>query len=281
METVFDIYDSNENMGLNVLSNCLRVSEHILNLTLKEYEGTFKSEDIVVLGMYRKLIEKIDGCFILIDQGSESIATIGVRAGFETFLGIVYLLEDDKKIMEKAQAYNVSFVREELKMLEFALSSDKAKLPKNELKSLIRQKKEILSDNIETDNEWRNVRNAMRLNKFRGDPKWYSLYNGEKSYRMQSLKSLAKELGYIEEYNMLYSHFSLEAHGYIALKDITRNAEGLTFKDIRTKEIFPTHIIQTRGYLLIITKKIIQRYISNYNELFSNFTIAIVQMYKP
>lgn len=239
---------------LRNLSFCIQTGLSILK-EINETEEKFDNHDLIILSIYRKLLEQLDALYLLIDHYSESGATIILRSIFETFLSVVHILRDNTKIKERATCYYIAYVHEEMKIVNESLSGlNKTLLTKEELEMKYKQLSEVLQNDrfIDIHNEWTKHKKL----KPKLMPKWYSLFNGP-----SNIKKLAKIIGQEELYNHIYSVYSIEAHGYSALKDLRKSSNGIKFSDLRSNQEFTAHLLLGFNIFIISTLYLCKKYI--------------------
>ncbi len=97
---------------LDSLSKTILAGEKILNICVGK--DTLKKHDIVVITLYRKILEQSDGIFILLDHDSNSGLTSTLRSLYETSIGFQFIFQDESLFEKRAISYYVSFIQEQL-----------------------------------------------------------------------------------------------------------------------------------------------------------------------
>ncbi|AKF95935.1 hypothetical protein [Brevibacillus laterosporus] len=67
------------------------------------------------MALYRKLLEQLEGMFILADHHIESPTTVMIQAALETYFALSYVLHDADLINRRAACYYVGFVKNQNK----------------------------------------------------------------------------------------------------------------------------------------------------------------------
>lgn len=195
-------------------------------------------EQKIILSIYRKLIEQIEGNLILADQNLKSPSIVMVRSALETYLSLKYITQRKKFIKDRAISYYLGYLKnqknEYYKILENPPTY--VQFPNEQYREKIVKIDQLLQSPIfkKTLHQWAITKNTLNK-KFKNnhEPKWYSLFKGP-----TSIKQLVNELNSKTIYRY-YELLSLEAHGYEALNGL-RNSdiinEPFSFKPIRTIE---------------------------------------------
>ncbi|WP_456363476.1 DUF5677 domain-containing protein [Priestia aryabhattai] len=218
---------------LESLSQCIVFGDHLYNEIVKNENLTLQKT--VILGLYKDLLKKIDSCFILADHESITGLKNITRAAFETHIGLVYMLQEEGKIEERALSYWVVHNKSEIKYANMGLKDKShSKELKNTLKQSLKRAEIFLSEEIvqEVVREWEVTKDKInRNNRHKNyDPKWYSLFEGP-----VTLTALIYQIGgdlqkrvpshihldmIKNKYKYLYELLSIEAHSYSALTGI-------------------------------------------------------------
>ncbi|WP_318582916.1 DUF5677 domain-containing protein [Bacillus paranthracis] len=239
------------NSYLEILSKSIQFGEE----TLKKMERKtdLKIEHKIILSLYRKLLEQVDGNYILADHKLEGPARVLIRSALETVLALKYILQEKRRIQDRAFSYYIGFLKTDLQIAKDSLELDFNDIPinKKELELSIKRSESILSQRQfnKVINEWERANEKSKY-----EPKWYSLFNGP-----TSIKRLVDVVA-DDQIFLLYGLLSKEAHGYQALsavihKDLTK--DKFVLKPIRN-EISDAIIKYTRTLLTGITMKMIE-----------------------
>lgn len=234
-----NIEDVLERPFLNSLSKNIRLGLYIYESLLNRNEE-LKLSDIVIISLYRKLLEMTDGIFILIDHNSLSPANIIARSIFEVYLALTYITEDKALMENRALCYFLFHKEEELKLLnkQFAYDLLKEKYPEatlSQMKASIKNlKKRHPFKKIEIDK--RNlIKKEQKLRK--RYIKWYSIYN-RNDVEIFSVVDLIEYVGNSTTKNIkeLYALLSLEVHGANAIKNVKRESKKIYLDNIRESD---------------------------------------------
>ncbi|QWG31048.1 hypothetical protein EXW58_26660 (plasmid) [Bacillus mycoides] len=235
---------------LEVLSKSIQFGDETLKNLERKKE--LPIEHKVIIALYRKLFEQVDGNYILADHELEGPARVLLRSAMEAFLSLIYILQEKRRIQDRAFSYYVGFFKAELKIANNPLTTDNPNGFKNEEDSKL-DIKEI--ESILNKRQFKKVLNEWELTnkKTRYEPKWYSLFNGPTSVNQLVNKIADKDT------NLLYGILSMEAHGYQALsavkhRDLTN--EDFALQPIRNN-ITDETVKLTRVLLTSITMRII------------------------
>ncbi|MGD6815489.1 DUF5677 domain-containing protein [Metabacillus sp. 113a] len=212
---------------LDTISKTIRYGENILKKCV-EIKG-LKQSDSIILAMYRKILEQTDGIYILVDHGSNSALITTIRSQYETTIGFQHIFEKPQLIEKRALAYQVSYSNEHLHWFKKEINKgDILKRFKIEdLRRRIEFMETFLNSNktISSVNErWHRKYKSTGSKRY---PKWYSLYDD----KANSFSALARSIRGTSP--LIYSSYSMEAHGYNAL-------DGVYSDEINKKQyLFP------------------------------------------
>lgn len=221
---------------LNDLSKCIQFSLDVMNKLEVRKELTIEQK--ILLSIYRKLIEQIDGNFILADHQLRSPSIVMTRSALETYLSLKYILQVKKFIKDRALCYYVGYLKNQKIVYNKMLShpSTKATFSTESFKNKVDNIDQLLkSPNFKRILKQWEVTKRFLNKKFNNthEPKWYSLFRGP-----TSIKVLVDRLEDIQIYTY-YELLSLEAHGYEALNGLNHSdiINGpFSFKPIRNSE---------------------------------------------
>ncbi|TXR94740.1 hypothetical protein DN390_23940 [Bacillus sp. SH7-1] len=239
------------NSYLEVLSKSIQFGEE----TLKKIErkNGLEIEHKIILSLYRKLLEQVDGIYILADHKLEGPGRILIRSAMETVLALKYILQEKKWIQDRAFSYYVCFLKSELQIAKdsLELNFNDEPINKKELELNIKESELILNQGRfnKVLNEWERTNKKSKY-----EPKWHSLFNGP-----TSIKKLVDKVA-DDEISLLYGLLSMEAHGYHSLsasnnKDLTK--DDFALKPLRNG-ISDEMVKYTRTLLTGITMKMIK-----------------------
>ena len=269
----YSLFDLELPDELNKLSKAIRYSHTILK-KLTEMKS-IHYEEMTIITLYRKLIENVDGIFVLADNGLESPSISVCRASYEVFLQIEFMFKEEKEINRKALSYYCTWLYEEIVFINKQLQNKE--LHNRELI----MNKEVLLDKLQKNKELLNtefksyekeiLRSKQKL-KIQHPPKWYSLFNGPKS-----LNELSKETSLKEAHSILYNGMSAEAHGLKSTTNLTKSSEHLYLAPIRSTSLSLMPINLGRSFITTTTLKIVQKYLPGEYDEFSQFIFTLFQ----
>jgi hypothetical protein len=205
-------------------------------------------DDLVILFIFRHLLELFDSVKIQIAECSAAPAALQLRAMFEALLALEYLTEDKAKTGERAIAYRFKVQRHRK---QFYLSQDPntvegkelrafiahspyaAELKTPDLKDLTDRLREIdkileTKEYVDTAKAYKKAEKKIRY------PCWYSLHGGP-----TSTMKLAHYLKHADWYQLLYSEWSDRSHaGDVIDRILTHNADGAAARALRDSREF-------------------------------------------
>ncbi|MFJ7937064.1 DUF5677 domain-containing protein [Peribacillus sp. NPDC096622] len=215
-----NIEDWTEYPVLNTLSKAILAGQQILELCASK--DNLKHHDVIIISMYRKVLEQADGLFILLDHESNSAATSAIRTLYETFIGIQFIFEKENLLPNRANSYYVAYMHEQLTWAKNAAKYDELSdvYSLEELKERVANFKSSLSkEPLKSVNKvWHKEKAKLEKKNKHFPPKWYSLYGGASSFTQLASR-------FEGTHPLLYSGYSLESHGYTALQNILTDEE--------------------------------------------------------
>lgn len=183
--------------------------------------------------LVRHLMEMLDGVGVLISKGCSEPCRPLLRSGFEAYLGILYILEKDS--FQRGLSYLVWHAHKRIKLFRKLDSTEQSgkefrkelqsdplckhiPIPALDYKTMIARLEGMLQqmDYRAVEMEWQDTK--KRLN---GDPEWYALFGGPRNIR-----ELAKRLGHIGWYELLYRGWSDVTHAGSGLLNVKVDEEG-------------------------------------------------------
>ncbi len=192
-------------------------------------------DDLVILFLYRHLLELFDSVKIQLIECSPAAAGLQLRGIFESLLGLEYLTEDKSKTPERALAYRYQVERHRRRfylsqdpetpqgkeMREFmADSKDSPDIKVRDLELLRRRVREI-NEVLASDEYKAVVQEYKKTQKKIQYPNWYSLHDGP-----VTIGKLAKHLKHADWYRQLYGELSERSHGGDAIDRILDHDES-------------------------------------------------------
>lgn len=241
-------------------------------------------EQKIILSIYRKLIEQIEGNLILADQKLKSPSVVMVRSALETYLSLKYITQRKKFIKDRAISYYLGYLKNQKNVYNKILENPPiyVQFPNEQYREKIVKIDQLLQSPIfkKTLNQWAITKNTLNK-KFKNnhEPKWYSLFKGP-----TSIKQLVNELNSKTIYRY-YELLSLEAHGYEALNGL-RNSdiinEPFSFKPIRTIENLDNFAGIARSFCTNATYEVINYMSPESKEEYKKFLkeLGLLEKYK-
>lgn len=252
------------------LSKCISYGDLVMKEIVQDNKK-FTNTELIVLSLYRNVLELLDGLFLLIDHNSRSSSIVVLRSLFEASANFSYLLIDQEKIEERANHYYVGFAMEEIKVCEKILALDrKGTLSPERLQKKINDHY-INLNGYQNNNykEWMRLKSKLVLQRKNPDfhPNWYSVFKGPRS-----LKQLAVKVNLKDVYDLIYSNFSLETHGFASLDGIRRMQDGgVKFQPLRSIETLQMQMYLGTRLFSMCTAYLLKTYLKNQLEDFDIF----------
>lgn len=220
--------------------------------------------------MFRKIIEKLDAVFILIENASEKAAESISRDTFENLLYLNYML-DKEYFKRRALSYYFSYLKEQLSFgLSVTTLNKKGKKIREFMginqdsyffKTVV-NKTESARQSLSRD-EFINIRKEWEyMTKKKMYPKWYSLFKGPKS-----IKELAVTSDLEVEYYILYSSYSSQVHSGNAISQIKKIGDGGAIRNLRTYEDPSSVVLFSRSFAIEALTVFVEFFIPEQREL--------------
>lgn len=250
-----------ENTDLEKLSKCIVFGEELLEKFTSE--KNLAAEHLVVISVYRKLLEQLDGNFVLADHKLQSASTVMIRATFETYLGLKYILQEKRRVKDRAFCYYIGYYKSQLAAAEYSKGHFSAELPKERLENTVNAIEKTMNDPKykKIVKAWEKAKSQQKIPY---EPKWYSLFNGPRS-----VKQLVSVLDEPEIYKF-YELLSIEAHGYQALNGLEAKDASLFLKPLRdTNDDYYESL--ARSFFTDATLKIINALFPQHEGMFIKF----------
>ncbi|MEV5028534.1 DUF5677 domain-containing protein [Paenibacillus sp. LPE1-1-1.1] len=275
-----DIHDSTERPDLNYLSKTLRFGWSIFQKTI---DKQLQHEDLIVVSLYRKLLEQLDGLFILVDQDSHSAAKLTARATIETYTSIKYIMADNRVLLkERATSYFIFNMLDEHKFMKDIKNEEtlgKIFPNKESLNEKIRRIESYLKTfpNYQVIYERKKIIEEEKRKGTNRFVKWYTLYT-KNNQQIFTLSDLIKYVQGSKGLN-LYSTYSLlsrETHALTAQsdlkitfkqRDVFTNFSELRYRNTSHESLYG----MVRAFASTITLNIIDHYFSFNSDEFNEF----------
>jgi hypothetical protein len=215
-----NIGDWTEFPNLNTLSKAIQAGQVILELSASK--ENIKHHDVIIISLYRKVLEQADGLFILLDHDSNSAATSTIRTLYETSIGMQFIFENDDLLANRANSYYVSYMHEQITWAKKAIKLGELSTVYSleELKEKITKFEGTLTkEPLKSVNKvWLKEKAKLEKKNKHFPPKWYSLYGSASSFTQLASR-------FKGTHPILYSGYSLESHGFTALQNIVTDEE--------------------------------------------------------
>lgn len=245
-----------------VLSRTIQFSNNVF----EEYRETHTYNDtysMVVVGLYRRIIELSDGLWICSDHGLKAPTELNYRGLMEAYLAFKYIINDEQLSERRAIAYRVGYHMQQIEAGNYALNRNGLTVDKRaRLNTALANHQEFLNqeDVREVVNEWNRLKQAHPQ---KHAPKWHSLYSGPSSINALA-RHLSQDMTDRNLMSQLYSFLSVAAHNYLALRDYRPTLSGEHFiMDVRytiNEEVDEFSLIPTRAILLSATLSFCQHF---------------------
>lgn len=237
---------------LDELGSVIQKGEEIFELSQEKFLKEFAilpNEITIGMLLFRKVIEKLDAIFILIENGSEMSAESITRDLFENLLYLKFLLKKDY-FERRALSYQYAVLEDKLDFCNLVSSNHKKgqgirdyinkELPLRQ----IQKQKEIVKNAMNKEC-YKNIKIEWeRIKKKGGYPKWYSLFKGPRT-----IKELAIDCKFEPVYHILYRIYSKQVHSGNALEQIGKMENSLIgIKDLRGNENSDTILLNARSF---------------------------------
>jgi hypothetical protein len=249
------------------LNELVNFGSHIMKWDL---EPPVKDEDAVApIMMFRHYLDVIDSISLLIKQGSGDTAKILLRAGFETSLGMEYLLEKDS--INKAMAFLVSDILIQIKTLKKLnpITKEGAELEQllqseNNIKGLDLSAKYDLNQALANKESLLNkpsyqvaYQEYLKLKaKKISNPAWYHYFGGP-----SNIYGLAKHLNQVALYELLYRQWSGTVHGsQVYLGKLTSGPQKGMVEIVQLRYFKDVQEVAT--YAQLFSLKLFRQYVS-------------------
>lgn len=191
-----------------------------------------------VLMLARHVVSSLDGVAVLVAQGCAEASAPLLRSAFEGTLGVGYILKDDHD--RRGLAYQVAHVHRKLKLYRRADATDqlgkglRAELAGQsyahvlshvpfDLKGRVARLEGVLREPqfVPVEEAWVARKAGTDGRPKDSDPSWYSLFGGPRG-----VSGLARELGQLTLYWLLYKKWSDVVHAGSGMDNVTVNAAG-------------------------------------------------------
>ena len=241
------------NSGLMIFRRC----ENEAARTGKE------NEDVAAMALYRHVIEMVDAIEVLVANSCGTAAIPVLRSAFEGTLGLLHLLSDDAKYVDRALSWLVADIHVGIKAREILEpGTPKGKeyaqlyakefgriikpIPNAALVAEIQQLEQHLQrpQFAPIEAEYQRTRKTLHRN-----PDWFSLYGGP-----ENRAELAESLGKGAMYRLLYGDWSTLSHGNDLRRYLSNESGRPAYDAVRRPHALQS-ISQLSALLLIMASR--------------------------
>jgi len=181
-----------------------------------------ENQDVAAFALYRHLIEMVDAIEILVAHSCGTAAIPVLRSAFEGALGLLYLLDDESKYIDRSLSWLVSEM--------YAAIRDRQTLEPGttqgrrfaELREKEFAREKLVKPNTEIAQEIQHLESLLKSEQFASvaeeyllikkkigrSPDWFSLFGGP-----SNRSELAERVGLGSVYQLLYGDWSALSHG--------------------------------------------------------------------
>lgn len=178
------------------------------------------NEDLVVLFLYRHIMEMTDGVEVLISQSSATPGIPLIRSSFEALISMEYIVEDDAEYVMRSLAWLVDYLHQRLDLYE---SLDPSTSRGQEFQRALSQDKTVSTIPVVAEDRVRqavaNLQDLLAKPQFaaiekdftelKGQRAWYRLYGGP-----NDIRRLAHHVGRGAQYDFLYRQWCRVSHAH-------------------------------------------------------------------
>ncbi len=257
LQKIGDILDTNICYGSNVLV---------------ESENNPKGDqsDLVVLTIYRFILDNLDGVSILFKNGSIDTTGILLRSIFEGLLALLYILEEETEL--RALSYQVAHYHKEIANFR---KIDSNTVEGKKLRSLLKEEGIEEVESFDYRIRLDRIENILKHPKFqpieeewqKKKKKWFSLFGGP-----ENIFELAEHFNFVSAYELLYRHWSNDIHGLAALDYIREGEDGdIYLCYLRDQKNLYTYSICALNFVSEATLQMITKYLPDKISEFKNF----------
>jgi len=153
----------NIDLEIDKLGKVVQKQEEIFEEAIEVLKSRYKilpDDTVQVILLFRKITEKLDAIFILLENASEKSAESISRDLFENFLYFKYIIDPNGNSDQRARAYHYSYLQDQLHLSELLLS----KKEKNLISKLITLEDEKL---LEVISKQKNIKDALNREYFK------------------------------------------------------------------------------------------------------------------
>ncbi len=190
--------------------------------------------------LFRQVIELADTIEVMLSRGCVSPIRVVLRSMFESTVSLQYQLESEDDIDRRTLSWVQADIRQRRRASErirdFEISDELTEKMPPEVQDDVLNHIDAMTVALnkphmrEVVEEYDRVRKQRRKWKQGGAPRWYSLFEGPRSFEL-----LAKRFHWSDLYDISYREWSAVLHGQGGVQEIFQSAEGgsTTLKGLR------------------------------------------------
>lgn len=230
---------------LDNLGMIIQKHEEVFNIVIENQKKKYNilpDEVFITLLLFRKIVERLDAIFILIENKSENAAKSISRDLIENILYFSFVIESKKRNKTRALSYYYSSLKDQMNLSKLLLTNNQKGIKIKGFLNIKNNDVEIISRAERTKSHFSKALNSEKYANIKIEwdklvkrkikyPNWYSLYNGPKN-----LRELSRRCGYEVEYELIYGIYSRQVHSANVM-DQFHNVNGLAgVKNLRIYE---------------------------------------------
>ena len=216
-------------MGYEFLEKVVRFGNEVIHVCIKKAQGDTRRVHFTLLGLARHQLAYMDSVNVLLGKGCVEACLPLLRSMLESHLGVAHIVQGMHE--ERALAYELVQIKRRLKalrmvdkthtdskQLEAELASDVLfagildKMPKDlSVRAAVVEAKLDNPIFVPILAEWDRLKRPAGKRKQK-DPEWFRLFGGG-----NNIRELAKNLGSISLYDLMYKELSNSTHAAAAL----------------------------------------------------------------
>ncbi|OUA63646.1 hypothetical protein BK786_22560 [Bacillus thuringiensis serovar thailandensis] len=233
------------------------------------------TRSMVLVGLFRKIVELSDGVSVCAQEGLRGGADLNFRGLLEAYLSLKYILEDAADMENRAIAYKVGYHKHQIDAANHSIQNGNLSEEERVFFENARQVHERILENeefVDVLEEWNNLQQNHRRNHA---PKWHSLFGGPSSINALARRIDGQDTGQMER---LYGLLSVNAHNYLVLRDFINTAPNVqVLADIRypADDLSIYNLVPTRSLLTSAMFAFIRVLFPEYLEQFREFMNGI------
>lgn len=237
----------------NVISDIVFYGAYIIDEIRENDPYVNDHKKRIILLILRDMLENIDSISVLMKNGCTNGIIPIQRTVVELYLSILFIFKDNFE--EKIIAYDVCHINERILAGKNILERGGIdNIQEKEINEKIKILKDILSKN-----EYKTI-NKKWINYTKKEhhaPNWYEII----SDKCTSIRKMAKKIDKLKVYDVIYSYYSKDTHGCLALLDyVCLDEEVFKIKSFRCPSVVSLLCKQN----LIIANAVYEKVIENH-----------------